>query len=239
MIPDMESLLALALVGFYVQDSALLLYADEVVVTSAGRRWRMSLGNAEMGGRYLFVPNPLLPGRVLFRAVWMEGRETREAAAPGELQEFVAHARVLGAGCTALGILLLVAVPVALVLFPHAGLLLVLLCSVYAAIALLLGYLMHARTGLQLSRKEVASLAVDSLLCPPHAVNLVRNAGLARGLGADPLRFATAQLPEGEQAVLRRRLEGRLDLYGQADGASGIDASAVQDNRRRIGGLLP
>jgi hypothetical protein len=238
-IPDTESLLALALVAFYVQDSALLLYADELVVTLAGRRWQLSLGNTELGGRYLFVPNPLLPGRVLFRAAWLEGGERRDAASPGELQVFIAHTRVLGVGCTALGVLLLVALPLALLQYPNTELLLALLVSAYAAIAFLLGYMVHFREALQLSRKEVASLVLDSLLCPPHAINLVRKLGLARGLDRDPLLFAKAELAKDEQALLRRALEGRLDLYGQADGASGIDGPAVRDNRQRIGELLP
>ena len=67
--PDAELLLAIALVALYLQDSALLLHFDEVLVEGASRGWRVSTGaGLELRGRFLSIPNPLWPMRSRFRA---------------------------------------------------------------------------------------------------------------------------------------------------------------------------
>ncbi|NZA27756.1 hypothetical protein H0E84_15360 [Luteimonas sp. SJ-92] len=230
-----ELLLAVAVAALYLQDSALLLHYDEAVVTRAGRGWRVAIGPAlELGGRQLYLPNPLTPQRVHFRASWLGAEADAGAPDAQRLQPFLAALRAPGAACVAL-LGLLAALPAALLFYPHALLLAALLFLVYATIGLQLALLARARTTLGLERRELAALAVEALLCPPHAVNLVRRLGLRRGFGGDPVAFAAATLAGPARARLRAAIERRIALIaGHADGSARLQA-----RRRHLQQSLP
>lgn len=226
-MPDAGVLLAAGLVAFYVQDSAQLLYSDEIVVVGGRRGWRFRLGSLELGGRFLHVPNPLLPARAMFRANWLEAdRSVQES--PAEVSVFVAELAALGRCCVALGFLLLMVLPVAILAYRVPSLLLAILGCVYAVIALMLVLLARRRKRLGLSGRDVLALAVGALLCPPHAINLVRKVCLGRGLLGDPLAFAAATLAAADGACLRKGIEARIDLVARADdSATHVDAMRV------------
>ncbi|MGY1458653.1 hypothetical protein ACW5F0_08410 [Luteimonas sp. A534] len=216
MMLDAGVLLAMGLVAFYVQDSSQLLYVDEIVVVGTRRGWRFRLGSLELGGRFLHVPNPLLPARAMFRANWLEAdRSVQES--PAGLSEFVAELVALGRCCVALCFLLLVALPAAILAYRVPSVLLAILGCAYAVIALMLALLARRRRRLGLSGRDVVALGIGALLCPPHAINLVRKVCLVRGLRGDPLAFAARTLAAADGARLRKGIEARIDLVARAD----------------------
>jgi hypothetical protein len=228
-------MLVLGILAFYLQDSAQLLYWDELVATRSAGAWRISLGELEVAGRYLFIPNPLAPWRLLFRANWMATSPNGFATPPAQLLEFSRPIRPLGVGCALLALLLLVALPAALLKYPYAPLLLALLIGCYVLIAMMALYMLRARARLRLTRKDIASLTIGALLCPPHAINLLRRISLMHS-PEDALHFAAATLADAERDELRRVLEGRIDLLESAGDAS--RSSTLRDGRQRIGVAL-
>jgi hypothetical protein len=236
--PDAGLLLTAALVGFYLQDSAHLLYADEVVVTGERRGWRFELGSLELGGRYLHLPNPFLPAHPIFRANWLAaGQGSQRPSA--ELSTFLADVAPLGRCCAALSGLLLLVLPAAVFAYRVPMLLMAIVAVAYALIGLMLVLLLHRRDRLGMSARDVAAIATDALLCPPHAINLLRKVCLWRGLRDDPLVFAAGTLPAEARSRLRNEIEGRADLIAASGDLVSPRGPAMRARLAQVREMLP
>lgn len=212
-----EVLLAAALVALYLQDSALLLHFDEVLVEGGSRGWRVSTGpGLELRGRFLAIPGSLLPMRPRFRASWLAPR----AGPLDSAQSLARHARLLWPvriGCMLAGVVILAVMPWLLLGSRDPVQLLVALATAWGLTVSMCAYLALRRAALGLARGQVARLALESLLCPPHAINLYRRLCALRGFHGDPVAFAAAQLPADARARLRAAIDARLDLFAQLD----------------------
>ena len=235
---DAEVLLVVALVALYLQDSALLLHFDEVLVEGDGRGWRVSSGTGlELRGRFLSIPNPLLPMRTRFRASWLHA----SVVAPETPDGIAGYARMLWPvrlGCTLTGVVLLGVMPWLLLGARDPLQLLVALAAAWLLIITMLAYLAVRRATLQMSRRQLAGLAAEALLCPPHAINLYRQLCAMRGFRGDPIAFAASQLPDHERQRLRASIDARLDLFALAHHAASNRGPALASARTRIAGLL-
>lgn len=234
MIPPWEVLLIAALVGFYLQDSLLLLHYDELVVTESGGAWAMTTGSAiEVGGGYLYLPNPFLPMRGLFRVSWLSSfpSATEDSV---DARRYLARLLPLKLGSATSGVLMLLALPGLLLLFPHPLALLMVMLLVYTTILLMLAVLYSKRVALGLSRRQVTALGFEILLCPPYAINLVRNVCLQRGLGQDPISLAAATLRCIDKVELRASIERRIDMAEAFETESSHRADVLRANRHRI-----
>src|SRR5262245_43406339 len=105
-----EVLLPACAIGFYLSDAMLMLYGNEIAFERRGTGWRTSTGyRLQLGGRLLFMPNPLAPGRLVFRVQWGPGAAVpADALDVSELQRLTRPLQVF-AGLQA--ILLLVILP--------------------------------------------------------------------------------------------------------------------------------
>ncbi|WP_202839594.1 hypothetical protein [Luteimonas saliphila] len=237
-VPEAEILLAVALVALYLQDSALLLHFDEVLVEGGGRGWRVSTGSGlELQGRFLLVPNPLLPMRTRFRASWL-----RAGTTPAETADSLArYARTLWPvriGSALTGVVVLGAMPYSLLGSRDPLQLLAALAAAWLLIIAMFACLALRRATLQLSRRQLGKLALESLLCPPHAINLYRRLCAMRGFRSDPVAFAATHLPADARRRLQTAIEARLDLFAQADEGAGGRISGLAAARARIAGQL-
>lgn len=235
---DAELLLAVALVALYLQDSALLLHFDEVLVEGGSRGWRVSVGpGLELRGRFLSVPNPLLPMRTRFRASWLHVA----AATPDTSATLVRYARTLWPvrfGCALTGVVLLGVMPWLLLAVRDPTQLLAALGAAWLLILAMLAYLVLRRSALQLTPRQLAGLAAETLLCPPHAINLYRRLCAMRGFRGDPIAFAASQLRENARGRLRGAIDARLDLFALADETDGERTGQLGAARARVAGLL-
>lgn len=223
MTPGLELLLVAGTFAFYLQDSMLLLHYDELAFTRAGTGWRVSAGDSQWGGRFLFLPNALLPARPLFRASWLPRAER-----PAPTQEgFDCFLRALGRFRFATRLLwlqLLVALPLLLWAYPLPLAMLGLLAGIYATIAVIAVRLWRQRRVLGLQRVDIAALVFGCLACPPHAINIIRRLGLRQALPTGTLEFARSMLPPAAFARLGDVVRSRIDLVEgcqDADDATG------------------
>lgn len=236
--PNAELLLAIALVALYLQDSALLLHFDEVLVEGASRGWRVSTGaGLELRGRFLSIPNPLRPMRSRFRASWLHA-----GAAPDDtvasLDQYAHMLWPVRLGCTLTGVVLLGVVPWLLLGARDPLQLLAALAATWLLIIGMLAYLSLRRARLQISRRQLAGLAMEVLLCPPHAINLYRRLCAMRGFHGDPVAFAASQLPDPGRQRLRASIDARLDLFALADEDASGRCATLASARARVAGLL-
>lgn len=231
---DAEVLLVLALVALYLQDSASLLHFDEVLVAGDRRGWQVTTGSElEMRGRFLQVPNPLLPARTRFRASWLRPADG-PAEDPEALARFAGRLWAVRGGCIVAGAALLVALPALLVTTHDPAWLLAPLGTAYLAIVAMLAALSAQRAALGLSRWKLAALCAESLLCPPHAINLYRRLCALRGFRGDPIAFAARTMPAPSRARLRAAIAARADLFTLADEDAGGQVAGLRAARARV-----
>lgn len=168
--PSFEVLLALGVVGFYVWDSAMLLYANELVYLHSKGRWSFVTATSRMQllGRYLYLPNLLSPQKALFRVCW-----SAAASQQGHIPEEEALKRLLTAVDSLryliypLWTLMIAVLPVTLVVYGASNAFLLVLGLIYIAILALLINLYLKRTELGLSKWALTKITFDSLACAP------------------------------------------------------------------------
>lgn len=216
MTPSLEVLLIAGIVAFYVHDSALLLYHDELVFERAGGQWRASPGGAQWSGRFLYVPNPLAPWRGLLRAAWTEQAAPQEANAGEPVEGVMAALRPLQFGVALLGALLVAGVPVLMWRYPHPLALLGLVIAIYAVSLALAAIAWLRRACFGLDGRSAAWLAVECVACPPHAINLVRKLSLRQPVPGGALAFAAAHLTPAAKGELDAALSERRPLADSA-----------------------
>ena len=236
--PSAELLLAIALVALYVQDSASLLHFDDVLVAGTRRGWHVSTGSdLELRGRFLFVPNVLLPAGTLFRSNWLQ-----PAAGPDEdpdaLASFAKRLWPIRIGCMFAGAAILVMLPALLLTSRDPLWMLGAVCLAYLWIIAMLTMLFVQRKALGLTGFKFAALVTESILCPPHAVNLYRRMCALRGFRGDPIRFASRTLSTHEREHLRSAINARIALFALADDGNTPRAAALHAAAERIARTL-
>jgi hypothetical protein len=239
-------------VGLYLYDAALLLYCNEGVLRPRGRdAWAVGFGSArfQLRGKELYLPNPFLMHKPLFRLAWtMEGLDQEESQGKGKgggkaadkgagrqgagrqdaaaRRWTAARGSYRGAAPMLWGIALGLFVLLPLGLFSRLGepMLLLALALTYLNLFALLAWLWFSRKRLGLAPRRVASMAFETLSCPPFALNLVRHLSLARAVDEDLAGAARRLQRPADWELTRHALLARL----QEEIESEVEASPRQ-----------
>lgn len=209
-----EVLLMLAIVGLYLYDSALLLYCNEGIFSPKGKdEWVVNFGSSNVGvlGKELYVPNPLLFHRPLFRLSWkFEGNNLTEIVDLPR-HDFSALALMVWSIAFALSVLL----PLGFFTSLGDSALLPALLLIFGNIVFALVWVWLNRAKFNLSNKRFASLAFESLICPPFALNIVRHLSLNIPVSEDLVSAAhRLQQPDSwhqTRLTLLARLDSEID----------------------------
>jgi hypothetical protein len=222
MILEAEVALMLAAAGLYLYDSALLLYHDEGVVSTVGRRgWAVRFGpGIQIRGRNLFIPSPLLPHRPIFRLVWKT--QTGVAAADRGWTE----RRTLFEPLAPLvwGMLVSIFVLLPLGLFSRMGdaMVLAAFALLYLNILALLGWIALKRATFGVTGKRFAALAFEALICSPFALNLVRKISAQMPVDENLVdaarRLQKAEGWEASRKQILARIDEELDFEDEKSG---------------------
>lgn len=189
MIIPFEWLLVLGVIAFYLYDSTLLLYENEMVFAESRGRWRFLSGSSwQIVGRNTLLPNPLTPQHHLFRVHWDERLSAQ--ATPEHWQPMVRALKPLRVMLLALLTAMLPGLALVVFFFGTGPELLALFAAVYLTIVTMLVVVYRRRAALGLDRKAFVSLCIDSLACAPFALNLVRKISLRCALTDNPVGFA-------------------------------------------------
>ena len=255
-MPGIEFWLMGGVILAYVVDSALLLFANEGALTrTASGRWRARLGAAAftLGGRGLYLPPLGAPHQPLFRLVWT-GKERVEQekvnadeqpqaeSAPAETQARMAEAVDVFARwesvADAFYPLSLPLLLIALGLYLYLPLALFSRLGHFAfgfALALAYGGALHGilwvywhRERFGLTRPRWAALALECLLCPPCALNLVRKVSVRLPATLLPttelVQTASLLLEQSELERFHRELVPVLEETLEADADASKEA---------------
>ncbi len=161
-------------ISLYLYDSSLLLYSNEGVISPSGSRdWCLNFGfRYHISGKELFLPNPFLPHRPIFRLAWR--KPCISATVDTEWASRRSHFSPLAPMILALAFTLFVLFPIGL--FSKIGDigLLSIIGLLYLNVATPLVWLGFNRKTFGMSAKRYSSIVLECILCPPFAVNLVR-----------------------------------------------------------------
>ena len=208
-----EVLLILGIVGFYVFDSARLLYFNELILAETYGHWSFACPRTRwaLKGKLPFIPNPVTPDTVLLRVVWSVGEKELDLDALEKTRRFIQETRILGYFILVLFTLMIIILPGVLYRFGTGTFLLITFTSIYLTILALLGVVYRKRDALGLSQKAMTSIVIDCLACPPFAINLVRKISLLHPVEIDPVAFALEHFEKPKFAQLANALKERLD----------------------------
>lgn len=220
-MPSFEVLLPIGAIAFYIYDSAILLYGNELALERGRSGWLTSAGlPLQMGRRRPFVPNPIAPGTLLFRARW----DVEPAASKGPQLDTDALRSTLASlrGVVTLQVLLLfVVLPPTSMLLGAGRLLLAVFVAYYLLTLAGIAVLVVKRRTLRLPGLRIFWLALESLLCAPFAANLVRKVSLDRSEEFDWRRVAEREFSRETKDQTLRAVEIRITelLAGEAPGS--------------------
>jgi hypothetical protein len=164
-----------AAVGLYFYDSVLLLYCNQGILIPVGKRgWLVSFGssNFRILGKDVFIPNPLLPHRALFRLSWQF-----DGCSLGVEEDWASYRKALlpmvpMVWCMAAALFLFL--PLGFFTTLGNSMLISAVVLLYFSIIAALAWVWTKRKTFKLSGKRFAALAFESLVCSPFALNIIR-----------------------------------------------------------------
>jgi hypothetical protein len=132
-----EIMLVLGVVGFYIFDSAMLLYSNELAYVQMKGRWSFVYPEShwQIFGKNPYIPNPLSPDSPLFRVYWTVSRSSEQQEDHEALQRFLGALNPLRHFTILLFALLIVGLPIVLSRFGTGLGFLILLGFVYITIS--------------------------------------------------------------------------------------------------------
>jgi len=215
-MPDLQVALPVGAAAFYVYDSLLLLFDNDVVFVKAGRKWASMQGSdIVIMGKRLAAPGFMAPWAFVLRSSWSATGEP----APPTVLEPERMATVLSALlplrilCSLLLFLLVVGLPAAALSEAAPLAMLIVFAAYYLLVVSGLVFLVLARRRLSLDGKALLLMVVDALACAPFAVNLVRKVTMHSLPLKDALAFSRSHCDADayrrlSEQITRRRNAG-------------------------------
>ena len=224
-MPAIEVLLPLGAVGFYLFDSVLRLYGNEIVFYRVPGGWGFHAGTEELWFRKrIYLPNPFTPHVPLWRAHWSLGRSSTPAELTDlrVLEAYVAMLWPLRVVVLLLLGLIVLGLPTVLATTGQGRVLVGLFALIYALDLFAVVWLCSCRRALGLSNRACIELSVDALACPPFAINLLRKLSLRQSLRGDPLELARPVFAPQPMSALGELLSRRVayDVAAEPEGTA-------------------
>jgi hypothetical protein len=229
-------MLVLGVVGFYMFDSAMLLYSNELAYVQINGRWSFVYPESrrQILGKNPYIPNLLSPDSPLFRVCWSVSMSSEQHEGHEALQRFLGALNLLRHFTIVLFALLIVGLPIVLFGFGTGFGFLMLLGFVYITISGMLIQTYRQREELGLSIKAFAKLAFDSLVCAPFALNLVRKITVRRPLAGDPIKLAHQIFDDATFSRLVGVLCNRVDEELEFEDKESPRYEALKDYKNQL-----
>lgn len=230
-----ELLLIIVAVGLYVYDLAVLVCFNEGIMSP--RRdggWSVWIGSnaAQLIGKYVVLPNPLMPHRPLYRLTWEVGGDSAGVKDDwdGQSNSFGPLVPLIWGIAFALFVLL----PAALFMGLGDMFLVGTVLFLYTNIAAALSWIWLRRLSYGLSDRRFLGLAFESFVCPPCALNLVRKLSQAINIREDLFSACRRlQLPD-DWTTTQTKLLARLEEEIEAADDGSERMSALERRRRSL-----
>ncbi len=208
-----EVLLVIGIYGFYIYDSIFLVYSNQIVFVESLGKWKFSFPSYRyrLRGKFLFLPNILTPYKAIFLQSWPSQEKQFSSSSNNKQKIFLKELLPYRIYSVSIAFLVLLALPLGIFFLASTNLLLVILLSIYFLSLTLVTNLWFDRRNLNLTNKEVVSIAIDAIACPPFAVNIVKKISLKMRSENSPINFANKHLSKKDLAIFNNILFERVN----------------------------
>lgn len=234
-----ELLLILGVIGFYLYDSAILLFANQIVFVKSYSKWSVCLPTSRwrLMKKILHFPNPLTPFNLIFLSTWST-QDVTDNKSKMDLTKLFGAITYLRISVAALMILLLIALPVSIFKLGMGTVTLVVVFFIYLTIISMLCYAFVKKDDLLLDNRAFMEFAFEALACPPFALNFIRNISLRYPIHSSPVDFATSVLHGDDLntfiVALDEKLVEELELQDEEDSHRSIEIINYREKLKEL-----
>lgn len=235
-MPSFEVLLMLGVLGFYLYDSGMLLYVNELMFLKEKCHWSFTYPGTNwwLLGKILYIPNPLAPDIAMFRVYWSESNQLKQDKEEEELEQYLSALFPFQYMVVSLLILFFAVLPFVLFWYGSGPQLLWLFGAIYIIIVAMLVQVYRKRNDLQVSNREFLYLSFESLTCAPFSINILRKLTLHYSQIGDPVEFARKVFDEDTFQrlidVMSKKIEDQIELVDVGNPRY----TALQSYKKRI-----
>jgi hypothetical protein len=212
---EIEYLIILGLVGFYLYDSAKICFYNEIYILKGfSTRFTVQMQHNRLSifKKFLMIPPPLFPQYLCFKLCWQVNNVKDDHAMMQNEIEHITHLQRILKPLQFLvylnAIVMLVLLPVALFKQWSYLILAILMLVIYVLNIINISYIFLQRKHLQLSNLKFTHLLVDALICPPFALNMLQKISLSYDFKTDAMLLAQHLLQVEEfQALLSQTID--------------------------------
>ncbi len=205
-----ESLLILGIIGFYLYDSIMLFNVNELLLTKSHKVWfyKIPALDFQLLRKYPLLPNPLTPNVAIFKTSWPKKSQLINESQLGDFIQCLAPVQSI---INILLLLLLAYLPVIALIYGSGAKLLIIFTMIYLFISVILFYIFNNKDKLCISNSKFASIAFESLACPPFALNMVRKISLNYPNLGDPVDFARSVFDVNSIEVFNKEMNNVIN----------------------------
>lgn len=231
-----EVLLALGVIGFYLYDSAMLLYFNELVFSRSHGKWSSACpsGNWRIGGKFPYFPNPLTPDAPLFRVNWHSNDPSQPLDTTEDATRLTQATGLIGYFVIVLLGEMIVGLPLVIFKLGTGPVFFAVVASIYFTILLMLVITYFKRHALGLSGRDFMGLAFEAIACPPFSINLVRKITLCHKTKLNPIAFALQNFEQERFNLLAGAIIARLDEELELGDEGSTQREALSAYRSRL-----
>jgi hypothetical protein len=204
-VPSFEVLLVLGVFGLYCYDSLMLLNFNELIFIRFKKKWsyKFPILSFQLLRKFLFLPNLLTPNISLFQVFWPSSDQDVNFK---EFDIFIKSLIPVQVISVMLLVLMFVCLPIVAFRYGSGINLLIVFFAIYILIISILIYLFTQKNNLKLSNTKFVSIAFESIVCPPFALNIVRKISLNYPINVDPYIFSKKMFDEPTKRSFKHRL---------------------------------
>ena len=204
-MPSFEALLVLGVFGLYCYDSFMLLNFNELIFIRFKKKWsyKFPILSLQLLRKFPFLPNLLTPNVPLFQVFWPSRDQGLNI---NELNTFIKSVLPIQIISVVLLLLMFICLPIIAFKYGSGVKLLIIFSTIYSLIVCILIYIFSQKHNLKLSNTKFLSIAFESIVCPPFALNMVRKISLNYPINVDPYIFSKKMFDEPTKRSFKHRL---------------------------------
>lgn len=233
-IDQTEWLVIIMIIGLYLYDSSLLLFSNEGIISPSGKNaWLIRFGSKfYIKGKELFIPNPFVPHKPIFRLAWACPSGTSNSEY--EWAKLYPQLMPLVPMIYAMALTLFVFIPVGITMKVDDHVLLITLVFFYLNLVISLIWVGVYKQVLGISTGRFIGMAFECVVCPPFAVNLIRRISAGININDDLIVVARALQSEKAWEITRQNLLARINEEIEAEEDNSDRANALKHCRQQL-----
>jgi hypothetical protein len=183
----------------------MLLNFNELIFIRFKKKWsyKFPILSLQLLRKFPFLPNLLTPNIALFQVFWPSRDQGLNI---NELNTFIKSVLPIQIISVVLLLLMFICLPIIAFKYGSGVKLLIIFSTIYSLIVCILTYIFNQKHNLKLSNTKFLSIAFESIVCPPFALNMVRKISLNYPINVDPYIFSKEMFDEPTKKSFKYRL---------------------------------